>query len=136
MATTVASRKQKGRKLQQSIAQALIERLGIEKNNVRSTPMGVSGCDLMLSNEARNDFRFGVEAKCQESLSIWAALAQCENNATEEELLPLLVFKRNRSDTWACLKFKDLLDLLVELKELGGEKNDISTDMRSHKETI
>ena len=51
-ANTPASRKAKGRRLQQAVRQDLIEHLGIDPGDILSTAMGQSGCDLYLSPAA------------------------------------------------------------------------------------
>ena len=60
-ANTPASRKAKGRRLQQAVRQDLVDRLGIAPGDILSTAMGQSGCDLYLSPAARTIFPFGVE---------------------------------------------------------------------------
>ena len=52
-ASTSASRKAKGRQLQQDILADLIKALGISEGDILSTAMGQGGCDLYLSPAAR-----------------------------------------------------------------------------------
>ena len=111
-ANTPASRKVKGRRLQQVVRQDLVDRLGIDPGDILSTAMGQSGCDLYLSPAARSVFPFGVEAKRCETLAIPAWWKQCENNASKVGLIPLLAFKRNREEPLAVLRWTDLLSLL------------------------
>ena len=40
------------------------------------------------------------------------ALKQCEANAEKKKLIPLLVFKRSRTETYAVLRWPDLLALI------------------------
>ena len=112
VATTPASRKAKGRRLQQAVRQDLIDRLGIDPGDILSTAMGQSGCDLYLSPAARAQFPFGVECKAQERIALPAWWKQCTANAEAEGLVPLLVFKRNREEPLAVLRWTDLLSLL------------------------
>ncbi len=112
VATTPASRKAKGRKFQQSLREDLITHLGISPDDILSTAMGQGGCDLYLSPAARSIFPFGVEAKRCETLAIPAWWKQCESNASKVGLIPLLVFKRNREEPLAVLRWEDLLSLL------------------------
>ena len=111
-ANTPASRKAKGRRLQQAVRQDLIDRLGIDPGDILSTAMGQSGCDLYLSPAARERFPFGVECKARETISLPAWWKQCETNASKVGLVPLLVFKRNREEPLAVLRWTDLLSLL------------------------
>ena len=111
-ANTPASRKAKGRRLQQAVRQDLVDRLGIDPGDILSTAMGQSGCDLYLSPAARSVFPFGVECKAQERIALSEWWQQCARNAEAEGLVPLLVFKRNREEPLAVLRWSDLLALL------------------------
>jgi hypothetical protein len=112
VAGTPQSRKSKGRVFQQQLREDLIEHLGISPDDILSTAMGQGGCDLYLSPAARQRFPFGVECKRCESISIPAWWRQCETNASKVGLIPLLVFKRNREEPLAVLRWSDLLALL------------------------
>ena len=111
MAHTVKSRKAKGRKFQQEVAQAIQSCISLQARDVVSTPASVTGEDILLSERAKKKFPFSVECKAQENLSIWRAMQQAEDN-TPDERMPLLVFKRNRSKTYCVLDFADFLELL------------------------
>ena len=107
------SAKNKGKRLQNKVRDLILEKFdSLEPDDVRSITMGDAGEDILLSPAARRLFPFSVECKAQESLSIWSALQQAESNAGKH--IPLLVFKRNRSKTYAVLEFKELLKLLDE----------------------
>ena len=107
------SAKNKGKRLQNKVRDIILEKFdSLEPDDVRSITMGDSGEDILLSPAARRLFPFSVECKAQESLSIWSALQQAESNAGKH--IPLLVFKRNRSKTYAVLEFDKLLELLNE----------------------
>jgi len=112
VATTPASRKAKGRRLQQAVRQDLIDRLGIDPGDILSTAMGQAGCDLYLSPAGRERFPFGVECKAQETISLPAWWRQCTANAEAEGLAPLLVLKQSRREALAVLRWSDLLSLL------------------------
>jgi hypothetical protein len=114
-ANTPASRKAKGRRLQQAVRQDLVDRLGIDPGDILSTAMGQAGCDLYLSPAARERFGFGVECKAQEAIALPAWWKQCEANASKVGLVPLLVFKRNREEPLAVLRWSDLLALLQNI---------------------
>jgi len=117
MATTTASRKQKGRKLQQFVRDKVLEQYpSLTERDVKSTPMGCSGEDVMLSEAAVKLFPYSVEAKNVEKLNIWSALTQSESN--NRELEPLLVFKRNHSKTYVALEFDYFMALLKRLDEV------------------
>jgi hypothetical protein len=107
-----SSCKAKGRALQNKIAEDLREAFRLSSSDIKPALMSEQGMDIKLSEAARMLFPFAVEAKANESLQFWAALKQCSDNAIEEGLMPLLVFKRNRSKIYACLEWDDLLEIL------------------------
>ena len=123
-ANTPASRKAKGRRLQQAVRQDLVDRLGIDPGDILSTAMGQSGCDLYLSPAARERFGFGVECKAQERIALPEWWQQCARNAAAEDLTPLLVFRRNREDALAVLRWEDLLALLQNISANLPEGSD------------
>ena len=107
------SAKNKGKRLQNKIRDLILEKFDIlEPDDVRSITMGDSGEDILLSPVARRVFPFSVECKNQEKLNIWGALEQAEDNSGNHT--PLVIFKRNRSKTYAVLEFDKLLELLNE----------------------
>ena len=87
------SAKAKGRKLQQQFRELLIEKLGIDPEDIESRSMGAGGEDLIMSKAARNKFPYSVECKNQEKLNIWAAWEQANGNKGLYE--PLVVIKKN-----------------------------------------
>ena len=109
------SAKNKGKRLQNQVRNLLLEKFQqLEEDDVRSTTMGDSGEDVLLSPFARRLFPFSIECKNQEKLNIWSSLEQAENNSGSHT--PLLIFKRNRTKTYAVLEFDKLLELLNESK--------------------
>ena len=124
VAGTPQSRKSKGRGFQQSLREDLITHLGISPDDILSTAMGQGGCDLYLSPAARSVFPFGVEAKRCESISLPAWWKQCESNASKVALTPLLVFKRNREEPLAVLRWEDLLALIKSISSSQTDSSD------------
>ena len=107
------SAKNKGKRLQNKVRDIILEKFDkLEPDDVRSITMGDAGEDILLSPAARRLFPFSVECKNQEKLNIWEALDQAEGNSGKHT--PLVIFKRNRSKTYAVLEFKELLKLLDE----------------------
>ena len=107
------SAKNKGKRLQNDVRDLILETFKeLEPDDVRSTTMGDSGEDVLLSPAARKLFPFSVECKNQEKLNIWSSLEQAETNAGKH--MPLLIFKRNRTKTYAVLELEKLLELLNE----------------------
>jgi|TARA_B100001758_G_C17885283_1_gene340820 hypothetical protein len=107
------SAKNKGKRLQNKVRDLILEKFNqLEPDDVRSITMGDSGEDILLSPAARRLFPFSVECKNQEKLNIWSSLEQAETNSGNH--VPLLIFKRNRTKTYAVLEFDKLLELLNE----------------------
>jgi|TARA_B100000424_G_scaffold268165_1_gene262422 hypothetical protein len=108
------SAKNKGKRLQNKVRDLILEKFNkkLEEDDVRSITMGDSGEDILLSPAARKLFPFSVECKNQEKLNIWSSLEQAESNSGKHT--PLLIFKRNRTKTYAVLEFDKLLELLDE----------------------
>ena len=105
------SAKNKGKRLQNSVRDLILEKFNqLEEDDVRSITMGDSGEDILLSPAARKLFPFSVECKNQEKLNIWSSLEQTETNAGKHT--PLLIFKRNRSKTYAVLEIEDFIKLI------------------------
>jgi len=107
-----SSAKSKGRKLQQNVRDVILEQYSeyLEPDDVRSTGMGQSGVDVQLSPLAKRTFPFSIECKNQQSISIWACLEQTFTNLMDNTF-GLLVFKRNRSETYVCLKLDDFMEI-------------------------
>ena len=107
------SAKNKGKRLQNNVRDLILEKFQqLEEDDVRSITMGDSGEDILLSPAARKLFPFSVECKNQEKLNVWSSLEQTETNAGKHT--PLLIFKRNRSKTYAVLQLDDLMEMLNE----------------------
>lgn len=110
------SAKNKGKRLQNEIRDLILENFPeLEPDDCKSTTMGEAGVDLHISPAARKIFPFSVEMKNQEKISIWSAIEQCEKN-TKSETTPLLIFRRNRSKTYAVLEVNELFKLLKQIQ--------------------
>lgn len=108
-----SSAKAKGRNAQQLVRDSLLARAPhLTLNDIRSTSMGSSGVDILMSEAALKTYPFAIEVKCQESLNVWAALTQAEENKTPATK-PILCFKRNRTDMYVALKLEDFLDVIT-----------------------
>jgi hypothetical protein len=106
------TRKAKGRMFQNEIVETLGKKyihltLGKDKD-IQGREMGQTGTDIRLSDTAKLFIPFDIECKAVEQLNIWKALAQAESN-TSEGRIPLLVFRRARSKTYAVIELDKLL---------------------------
>ena len=105
------SAKNKGKRLQNTVRDVLLETFDtLEPDDIKSAIMGDSGEDIQLSPAARKPIPYSIECKNQEKLNIWSALEQAEGNKGVSK--PVLIFKRNRSKTYAVLELEDFVDLI------------------------
>ena len=107
------SAKAKGRRLVLECKDLL---LGYAKslthNDIFLPATSQSGADLKLSEAALKIYPFAMEMKNTEKVNIWAAINQAKNHAKTTNLKPLVLFRRNHSEIYATLSFKDLLEIL------------------------
>ena len=109
------SAKAKGRRLQNKIRDLLLEEFKeLEPDDIRTAIMGETGEDIKLSPAARKKIPYSFECKNQEKLNIWSSLEQAEENSGDYP--PVLIFKRNRSKTYAVLEIDDFIDIINEPK--------------------
>ena len=107
------SAKNKGVRLQNQTVQDLYEAFeGLREGDIKPAVMGESGIDIILSPHAQDTIPLDIECKNQERLNIWDAMKQAETNS--DGRIPCTVFKRNRSETYACVKWSDLLKILSD----------------------
>jgi len=129
-ANTTKTKKAKGRDFQDEIHEAVTTGLGIDPEDIKTTSMGESGVDLILSPAAKKKFGWGVECKRQEKVEFWKWWNQCKANALVAHLKPFLVFRRNhtkqeRSDTLVVVRLEDFIELQ---KKANEEKGSIGYD--------
>ena len=105
------SAKNKGKRLQNKVRDILLETFDtLEPDDIRSAVMGDSGEDIQLSPAARKLIPYSIECKNQEKLNLWSALEQAEDNSKDST--PVLIFKRNRSKTYAVLEIEEFIKLI------------------------
>jgi|TARA_R110002050_G_scaffold81631_1_gene174812 hypothetical protein len=89
----------------------------LENDDIKSQVMGMSGEDIVLSPAAKKLIRYSFECKNQERLNLWGSLEQAETNKGTRQ--SVLVFKRNRSKTYAVIEFDHFIELINKnLKEI------------------
>lgn len=109
---TRKSAKAKGARLQSELRVKLLQEFPqLETDDVLSTSLGSNGVDIKLSPAAKRLIPFSFECKNQEKLSIFSALEQAETNA-KPDTEPVLVFKRNRSKTYAVVEIDTFMKLI------------------------
>ena len=110
MATTVQSRKAKGRRLQQLVRDVIIGNFPeLTTDDVRSTSMGAGGEDVTLSAKARELFTFTVECKAQEGYGkLYDAWQQAASNGED---IPIVVIKSNKKVPLVTLSLTEFMAL-------------------------
>ena len=107
------SAKNKGKRLQNKVRDLLLEVFNdLEPDDIRSAIMGESGEDIKLSPAARKLIPYSFECKNQEKLNIWDSLNQAEENSGDYS--PVLIFKRNRSKTYAVINIEKFIELICK----------------------
>ena len=107
------SAKNKGKRLQNSFRDLLLETFKqLDPDDIRSAIMGESGEDIKLSPAARKLIPYSFECKNQEALNIWSSLEQAETNSGDYD--PVLIFKRNRTKTYAVINIEKFIELINE----------------------
>lgn len=107
----IRSAKAKGRRLSSTVREMLLEYApDLPPQDIAVTPSSVNGPDLTMSYAAQKVYPYSVEVKNQESIQIWNAYKQAQDNQLPDTY-PLLVFSRNNADVMCCLKFEDFLRL-------------------------
>lgn len=67
---------------------------------------------------ARGPAGIGLECKRQETTKIWEWVGQAARDTDGTGDIPVVAFRRNRSEWMACLPFEELLKLLAEREAL------------------
>jgi len=119
MATTVASRKGKGRRLQDFARDVfrVIFKDQLEEGDIVSRQMGGAGTDVVLSPLAKKLIVFDIECKNVEKLNINEAYNQCVAN-TEKNRIPLLIYTKNHSNVMVNISILHLFKLKnIEMEE-------------------
>lgn len=86
--------------------------------------MGESGMDIKLGSREQQQFPYAIECKNVERLNIWAAWDQANENCMG--LHPMLIIKKNRTDTLAVVQAEHLFELVHELHKLRSENETTS----------
>lgn len=120
----VASSKAKGRRWQQKIVRWILDCFpSLEPDDVRSTPMGVSGPDVQLSPAAKKLYNVCIEAKNQERPGLRKAWEQADANS--DGCNPLLFNTWNRGPELVTMKASYYFNLIKEeTNEQSMEQND------------
>lgn len=99
------SSRMKGQRGERAVA-AILREHGFEAHRGSQSRGGQEEADVVSSLPG-----YRIEVKWQERLNIWAACQQCDDDIdpADDDTVPLVVFKRNRSRWYACLPLEDFL---------------------------
>jgi hypothetical protein len=101
--------KAKGRRAQQEVRDAILAAFPhLEPDDVRNTPMGTQGEDILLSPAARKVWPFYTEIKNVERLNIWDAIAQASGKGRP----PAVVFRKNATKPMIAVELDVFLRIL------------------------
>jgi Holliday junction resolvase len=95
----------KGQRGEREIA-AILRAHGFEARRGTQTRGGTEEPDVVCSLPG-----YRLEVKRTERLNIWAAIKQCDDDIdpADDDTVPVVVFRRNRSQWYACLPLEDFL---------------------------
>ena len=119
MTISVASRKAKGRRLQQWVAKEISKITGFECGTdceIESRPMGQNGPDIRLEKKVLEIFPYSIECKSQESWAVSSWIEQAKTN-----LYPntnwFLVMKKNKQKPYVLLEAEVFFNILKKVHD-------------------
>ena len=106
------SAKNKGRRFQNYIRDKILEvfKDHLHKDDVVSTPMGVSGEDIQISPHARQYFPYSAECKANKSFAVYKIMEQAERHGKG---IPIVFLKGDRKEPLALLTVEEFFRLLL-----------------------
>lgn len=125
MSISIASRKAKGRNLQQWVAKKISEITGLswgKDEMIASREMAQSGTDIRLIGKAKELFPFSVECKYQESWSVPAWIQQAKDNWIKGTDW-LLFIRKNRHEEIVIMDAEAFFKIYEEYLKLQKVKN-------------
>lgn len=106
-----SSAKAKGRLLQKRVRDAILEAFpDLTDRDVKSTSMGASGVDVLLSEVAVHRFPYSIECKNRASMAIYDLWADTTDNVADSTH-PLLVVKANGKEPLAVVSLQHFMEL-------------------------
>lgn len=107
---TPSGAKNKGRIFQQYVRDLLLKSFpALEADDIRSTPMGAPGEDVMLSPAARKLIPYNIECKSKATSQIHTYYEQAKTHGKHE---PLVIVKKDRSIPLAVVSLDHFLELI------------------------
>jgi hypothetical protein len=111
------SAKAKGRNLQKWTRDLILETFGLSAPDVRSTSMGASGVDILLSTHAATKCPLSIECKNLAKIAVYQHYEQASTNAESTPgLEPVVIMKQNHSKPLVVVDAEYFFRLLAERK--------------------
>jgi hypothetical protein len=109
-----SSCKNKGRLGQQEVVKILLQSFPeLVGDDIRSTPMGSQGEDILLSPAARKRIPWNIEVKRGKAFNLVNAVKQAEARNKKEGIVPVAVGRYDRDKKWyATVELNYLLELI------------------------
>ena len=117
MPIKTSSAKAKGRRLQQWVRDCILATFPkLHSDDVRSTSLGASGENILLSKAARDVFPYSVECKSLAKVSVYKHLDQAVKNCPVGAE-PLLVMKADRKSPIVIIDAEYFFSVIRRLKK-------------------
>lgn len=116
MPISTQSAKAKGRRLQQTVRDAILQLFpDLEPDDVRSCAMGSGGEDVQMSPAARRLFPYSVECKARASWSAleWVDQATFHSSRCDRAVEPIVVVKADRRQPYVIISLEAFMALQV-----------------------
>lgn len=109
---SIAARKAKGRKLQQTVRDAILAAFPeLEAGDCQSCPMGSNGADIILSPAGKKVVGFDIECKARAKIGlVYDAL---EQRKREPGRTPIAVVKADRKRPLVVIDLDDFMGLIT-----------------------
>jgi len=106
------SAKAKGRNLQKWVRDLILRTFpSLSANDVRSTSMGASGTDILLSEAALKMVPLSIECKSRGAIAVYAFMEQATENLLPDTE-PVVILKQNHGKPLALCDAEWLFNLL------------------------
>ena len=112
------SRKAKGKRLQLKVREFLRNIFTdiLEDGDIETTIASEAGVDIKLSPLGKKYIPFDIECKNTETINIWGAIKQAEENSKVDRI-PMVVFSKNREKTYCVVEFETLMNLIYKVED-------------------
>jgi hypothetical protein len=110
-----SSCKAKGRLCAKQVKEMILKcNPDLHEDDVVVASSGQTGEDILLSAKARGLLPISAECKNVERLNIWEAIEQAQSNCKGH--LPVVFFRRNRSDIYAAVPAEEFLRIMANAR--------------------